>query len=459
MLFASVAGSLWVLVNLNYFSLVAMTAPKMIYVASAFPFVINHYLLIGILNLIIVIAVITAGLTNNKFLLGSQAFKNILRAGILIPYSFAALSKLNTDFLFGGNSCAYDLIDKSAVFLGVNNSSYTTFMGFINTQRWLPFLVAAIELAVPILLLIPRTRMWGILLVIPFHLLITFSPTAPALGFTMLLVVMMIPFLTDAANDRLALWLHNTRKKVGLTETGFLLGALGAYVGVAYYLTGTSWSIAGSKMGSWVVTQPATITMGALIMLAAWKTKTMGLPTEQINPVSNSKPVNKIFLVVAWGIIVATTAVATMPYLAGQNIPSFSMYSNIQIDENGSNHILVPHWPVATILTEKLTHKDTVRVTRHMGDNPTVEDFKKADKEGKITEERKIVSTRLEIYRSMLGKTKIVTAGKENFKYVDEQGNEQTIYRDDIDTWQNHLAVKLLRHRASGGQDGSRCQW
>lgn len=88
------------------------------------------------------------------------------RLVLLIAYGFAAFSKLNTGFFDPVTSCAVFYQDQLVSSWGLSALSVA---GTDGVGRGVAVGAAVVELSVPLLLLMARTRRWGILLAMSFH--------------------------------------------------------------------------------------------------------------------------------------------------------------------------------------------------------------------------------------------------------------------------------------------------
>lgn len=263
-----------------------------------------------------------------------------LRTLLVVAYSAAALAKLNAGFFNPDGSCALTLTQLALEPIPVA----------ISLPAWLalalPWGIALTELAIPALLLHPRSRVLGVIIGMVFHYLIAISPTVPGLGFTS----MIFAFL--------ALFLHPNTSAAILRSPPF----------ASLYASIDSSSAQGCwRRCFWAV-------------LVVFGSYVYGMVTLASNP-ANWRSVAVIVTVVAvvlvwravgeglrWGVGAAGRAfgigwsdapllmlvlvVAASPYLGLGTAPVFTMYSNLRTEGGISNHFLFPRAPWSTAQDE-----------------------------------------------------------------------------------------------------------
>jgi hypothetical protein len=273
----------------------------------------------------------------------------------LVSYGAAALSKLNRDFLFAEDTCALALLDDAAAAVGSDRALVPEAL-----QAAVPFVVAGVELAVPVLLALRATRAAGVVLAVLFHLAISISPTATAVDFTVLIFAVLALFvpLGGAAGRpvrrlaaRLRAGLREGRRR-GLRpaldwDTAALLGLFAALV-VFQWRLGT---VAGNR--SWAVNAPLALLLGAALVWAAVRLR--GAPDRfrvSLRPLRAPH----------YGLLALLVLNAAAPYLGWKTDGTFTMYSNLDTYAGESNHYLFPRVGSGT------PHDDLVRVVATSSD-------------------------------------------------------------------------------------------
>ncbi len=154
------------------------------------PYAPDHQLLAAVVNLVVLgsFALDAARRTG-----GGERVDGLIdrvapaaRVLLLVGYAAAAIAKYNVDYVDPLTSCGAFLAE---------TASY----GLIDRDHGLSLVplwgTLVIESMVPILLLVPRTRRWGVLLGGAFHYLVSLSPAVGVADFTFLLFALYFLFL------------------------------------------------------------------------------------------------------------------------------------------------------------------------------------------------------------------------------------------------------------------------
>ena len=149
------------------------------------------------------------------------------RLGVLVFYGFAAFAKLNEGFFDPETSCAPFYLNESADSLGLPNLATTT------GARWAAILLTvAIEASIPILLLVRRTRTFGVMLALGFHAVVALDRTHQFFDFSAVLSAVFVTFLPTAilvdAQQRLGRAVPARVVRVGAPAAALLAGLIGA---------------------------------------------------------------------------------------------------------------------------------------------------------------------------------------------------------------------------------------
>jgi hypothetical protein len=177
----------WLVVKPRRGSLLVASALVVVSVGLEMPFTGNHWLVAGLVSLVVLVS----GGRPHGFLPGA-------RWVLLVFYSFAAFAKLNTGFLDPDVSCAVFYSNQMLTSYGLGSLTPTSPVASI--AIWTTVLV---ELSVPILLIVRRTRYWGVALGTVFHVLISFDLSQHFFDFTSVLVALFMLFLPDESIERL----------------------------------------------------------------------------------------------------------------------------------------------------------------------------------------------------------------------------------------------------------------
>ena len=311
-----------------------LAAAQMIYLFLEMPITDNHLYIMGFINFGLV-AIFLKNYINSCWhrLETMQPFISFGAIAILISYSAAALAKLNYDFFNPANSCSVSMfIDAMAVFGGYGAQLYS-FMFPI-----MPFFIAGFEIAIPILLIIPKTRLYGVITVILFHLLMSFSPTATALDFTIILVSMMVLFLPEQVFEKI----RSSSNKEWFTEIGKKIynykNAL--FLLVAFFVLSMLMTNLGNVSGNrnWLILFPAVVLSGSLILFLAFTSIRKSIRSTIFEQ-------HGLIQLVIFAILFLNIA---SPYLGIKTVGTFTMYSNLQTSGLESNHFLFGRAPFDT---------------------------------------------------------------------------------------------------------------
>lgn len=156
---------------------------QLIFWATRTPNTDNHAYIMGFVNLGI-LAVVVPSLWRRVGWTGLDvaSLRTYVPLAMVTSYFGAALAKLNAGFFDTDVSCAVEMFHDSLAITRVGGSLVPGAF-----EAMLPYLVAATELAIPLLLFFRRTRIVGLFTLVGFHLAISYSPTATALDFTLVL--------------------------------------------------------------------------------------------------------------------------------------------------------------------------------------------------------------------------------------------------------------------------------
>jgi hypothetical protein len=331
-----VAGCIALLRPASALLLLGFSATVVVAVVAQLPIAADHWILTG---------VVSAGLLVS----GWRCFRRgrfdcdaitedvapFARLALIIGYSGAALAKLNTTFLDPGQSCAVKLAGDVFRFWGIALPDATGIRTLIVVG------VTATELAVPILLLVPRTRPLGIGVAGVFHYLMGSSRALAVLDFTALLLALLVLF---APREVAAGWRW-------LTEAWRRLLA-----------RSPAW--AGRLAAAW---WPRIPLMVALFLIAGYRGQILGNQPWRI--------FTWLFLLIGWGVCLGLVIAALVryrraqrpgsarlrirslghgalaacvlltvasPYIGLWTRGSFTMFSNLRTEEGVSNHLFLP---------------------------------------------------------------------------------------------------------------------
>ena len=228
---------------------------------------------------------------------------------LALAYFFAGFAKLNADFLFTSHSC-------SSAFL---NHVTSIIPSFRYLESSIPITVTLLELSLSALLLIPRTRLLATAAALALHLGLALDLLKHFLDFSSVMSCLLITQLASDSNAiptkeslkkhgkflalvLLLLTIIRSRQITNLSDTNFSLILETCWLFYYFYLIS--------------------------IFIKIWRTKSYQLSSFKTNALTCF-------------ILILVILNGCCPYLGIKTRSAFSMYSNLWIDDSGSNHFLV----------------------------------------------------------------------------------------------------------------------
>jgi hypothetical protein len=286
----------------------------------------NHLFIIGIVNVALLLISV---LKKIKGKLSEDWFSDVapfLRLLFIVIYGSAAISKLNTGFFKAQTSCAYVLSNREFAWLGIDID--------FNHYQFFPHLLSATELAIFFGLLTKWTRPYAIVLACVFHTSLSLTPISQGLGFTFALygfINLFLPFEPKVESiNKARLWQVKVDKKIPMDVFKMLYAILAIVIALAFLVTSISpfLTLAIRWFSTLVI---LCILTGGLIYVALKFRK-----NQIAKPVFKVKGITQILLL----LLVILTALS--PYLGIKTRPTFTMFSNLSVEDNKSNHFLIP---------------------------------------------------------------------------------------------------------------------
>jgi hypothetical protein len=243
------------------------------------------------------------------------------RLGVLVFYGFAAFAKLNEGFFDPETSCAPFYLNESADSLGLPNLASTT------GARWAAILLTvAIEASIPILLLVRRTRTFGVMLALGFHAVVALDRTHQFFDFSAVLSAVFVTFLPAAilvdAQQRLGRAVPARVVRVGAPAAALLAGLIGAVAA----------DRADHRLAldaGWLAWQLLAVVVGVAIVGSLRAHRGIGSADVALRP-------GPSLLVIA---LVAVNG--ALPYMEIKTATGWNMYANLRIVDGDSNHFVV----------------------------------------------------------------------------------------------------------------------
>ena len=333
----AILAALWLLVRPTSVARFAiMLAAEVVAVGHDLPYVGDHTLIVFVTG-VSVLALLGWTLIRSRHLpAAGELFDTIapfLRVQLIIVYAAAALSKLNTDFLDPQTSCAGPMSQKIIWF------DPTLLSG---TWRIAPSIWAtvAIEIALPILLAIPRTRVVGLMLGCAFHVVLALAGNVPFSALALALYVAFLPAHTGPALHSVLLR-HRRFRSATRSVAAPIVSVVLFVVGVGLWFVAAR--VLGRDPWSWSdglggLARLAIVVMVGLAGITFLLVRHRGGAAEYARPPSGQRLGHPI-LVVAVGLLIVNAA---SPYLGLKSEATFTMFSNLRTEQGAWNHILIP---------------------------------------------------------------------------------------------------------------------
>ena len=286
------------------------------------PFISNHWLFTGLVNLTLLQAYARLAWAGRTFAVEPGAlyrtFVPIVRLELIILYFFAVFHKLNADFLDPQISCAVHFY-----------AAQLQSLPFALAGAVPIYLTLAVEAAIPLLLCWAPTRNAGILLGLLFHAAVGFNPISEFYNFSSMIFALLFLF----ASPRLdAGW--PTRRLLGPLRWEGMPFSSKSFLAVGAVVVGLGLLVVLNNL----VTAPVEL------VLPLWGLYSAGLIVLFVL-LPKAPPARPTFSFRPWPVLLVpllTGLNGCSPYLGLKTETAFAMYSNLRTEGGQSNHLLVP---------------------------------------------------------------------------------------------------------------------
>lgn len=297
------------------------------------PLLGNHWLLVGFVDLAIVVAAVVAIVRRrfgNRTDLANRLFP-VARLCLLGFYLFAAFAKLNTAFFDRAVSCAVFYFHESTSSVGLAGLQ-------AGGAAWVEWAVivgtAAAELAIPVMLTIPRTRRLGVFVGLCFHALLAVDHAHQFFDFSSALFALFVLFLPPTGGTWLIERIGSIRARLALrgerlpgrVHLGLL--AVPVIAGLLVSLDALTRSMA-LEVGWWPWQVYALAVIAAVVRFSLHDRSRASV---------RLLPHHPLFLVVPLLVV----ANGLTPYLELKTGYAWNMYSNLRTVGGETNHLLLP---------------------------------------------------------------------------------------------------------------------
>lgn len=280
------------------------------------PVLSNHTILKNFLLLGAVGAALWASLVATSYERFWNALLPVARGLLLVMYFFGVFHKINSDFLDPEISCATSLWQAMPALLANINLPG---QGHIMAYGTL-----AVETGLLIFLLLPRFRLWGIMLGSAFHMLLAFSGYALYSTFSILTIFLHFCFFSLKELNTLA---DSKPYRAWRLMQQKLFGSL---VGIVFLLTTglLAW------LGNYTLVAIPVLCFVVFLLIAAWNERDLLSDGGCAPLVSDLRWINIIPVLFFIN--------CSLPYLGLKTSQSMNMFANLHLEGGRSNHYLMP---------------------------------------------------------------------------------------------------------------------
>ncbi len=333
--FLVVLAALWsILRPTSVARFLAMLAAKVLSVALDMPEVGSHTLLVLVSGACVLAYVAWTSLPTRRLPDPGALFERIapfLRVQLLVVYAAAALAKMNSGFFDPDISCAVSLSTRIAWF----DPSLLAGSWRVAPAIWGTVLV---ELALVVLLAVPRTRVLGLAVGGAFHAVLALAGNVPFSALALALYVVFLPADTAgrlravaAVRPALGRWARRAQRAAG-SRAAFPV-AVGCWLVAAVVFS------LEPAAGRVLISNGTRILLVAL-MLGAAVVLALGLARGRPwNHPPGSLRLGHAVFAVGIGLLVANSL---SPYLGLKTESSFTMFSNLHTEAGYWNHAFIP---------------------------------------------------------------------------------------------------------------------
>lgn len=324
---AVVLAAFWMLLRpTSVARFAAVTLAEVVAVALDMPFVGSHRQLDLIVGACVLGYLGWTTMRAGKVPTPGAVFDGIapfLRVSLLVVYAFAALAKMNTNFLDPAVSCASSLSRQVVWF----DPSLLDGRWQVEPAIWGTVLV---EVALPVLLAVSRTRLLGLAVGVGFHTVLALAGNVP---FTALAFALYVAFLPPDTPERvrtllaghpgLTLWADRNRPTRG-----------GQTLALAV-LVGTPSARLSTLIGDGTRIAVVLLALGGAVLLVLSRRVAPGPPR------APGRSIRSLHPLLAVGLLVLVLN-GLCPYLGLKTDTSFEMFSGLRTEPGAWNNLVVP---------------------------------------------------------------------------------------------------------------------
>ena len=314
----------------SLYRLLSLCLLQLLQLAVQAPMVSNHWLFTGFVNATILHTFVYQAYKQKRFAVDRaiffETFASLLRIELLILYFFVVLHKLNADFFALDTSCAIRFYLAQA-------ERYSILPRSLSWAQSPIYFTLLIEILIPLLLCVRRTRHGGILLGLVFHGVISFNPVSKFYNFSSMLFALFFLFTSKnvltSGREFLSAW------RCKLTQTSFAAKLLwGAVLAatvllVLHYLDQNLKKSGDLYLVVWSLYGLLALGTFALLLIKPRRFSDIG-------PILVPRHTHLLILP---GLLLLN---GMSPYLGLKTETSFAMYSNLRTEGGITNHFFLP---------------------------------------------------------------------------------------------------------------------
>jgi hypothetical protein len=288
-------------------------------VVKNFPDVPNHWALMALVESVVLVGWAAGALAGKTDKWTIETIARAIRYALYLMYALAAFHKLNSDFFEPGVSCAMEMAGPLRVFAGA-----------------LPAMTVVGELLVPLLLVLPATRLrYGVPLGLGMHTLFALTALPPRGIFEFSIAAMSLYwvfFVGRVAPSDDQTYESSLRRLIPAFPLPPRLG-----IAVVFVAALAALMISGVQGGKWVshYLWPAV----GLVPMLVW---IYGRRIRFQSAVGAGKPSHSGSSALALSTAGLVLLFGVSPYLGFKGVPAFSMFSNLRTESIRWNHYLLP---------------------------------------------------------------------------------------------------------------------
>lgn len=309
------------------------------------PILGNHWLLSGVVGLTFLLS-LTWGPRDRDTI--AARFLPAGRVVLLSFYVFAAFSKLNSGFFHPATSCGAEYLAESAQSLGFHQSwighGWTAWVGILGS--------VVIEFAVFLLLLMRRTRVYGVMLGLCFHFVLALDRTHQFFDFSAVVFALFVLFLPPAFASSVVAKVRGEATRLGGSTTRLVLGLVALLaIGPLLYAAGPRRWPAPRLLRAWGCDLWLVYGVVVIVTVVAWFLAARHDP-EALLPPSHQLRVHPVLAIIP--VLVVLNGLS--PYLELKTAYGWNMYGNLRTVDGTSNHFVVRRTlPLTNVQSDLIT--------------------------------------------------------------------------------------------------------